>query len=183
MVGIAAHQRRQVEGHAQAGAARRNQLLVALVGLLRRPEPGELAHGPELAAVAGRVNAADVGKLTRVVGVVEAFEIVGGIEALDQAAGNGRERTLALGRLAQGRLDHFAFPALLLGACRVGHAFHIAPNYKTARRFRSLSGCNSVSRASGVGRSQVPILKATSSVTGLWPSPFALNSNKNWPVE
>ena len=52
MVRIAAHQRRQIERDAQPGAAGREQLLVALVGLLGRPEPGELAHRPELAAVA-----------------------------------------------------------------------------------------------------------------------------------
>ena len=63
VIGVAAHQRRQVERHAQAGAAGGDQVLVALVGLLRRPEAGELAHRPELAAIAGRVDAADVGKL------------------------------------------------------------------------------------------------------------------------
>ena len=62
MIGIAAHQRRQIEGDAEAGAAGRQQSLVALVGLFRRPEPGKLPHRPELAAVAGRMNAASVGK-------------------------------------------------------------------------------------------------------------------------
>ena len=62
VVGIAAHQRRQIEGDAQAGAAGAQQRLVALVGLLRRAEAGELPHRPELAAVAGGVDAARVGE-------------------------------------------------------------------------------------------------------------------------
>jgi len=60
VVGIAAHQRREVERDAQPRAARLQQLLVALVGLVRRSEPGELAHRPQLAAVAGRMNAARI---------------------------------------------------------------------------------------------------------------------------
>ena len=65
VIGIAPHQRRQIERDAQAGAAGREQRLVALVGLFRRPEPGKLPHRPELAAVAGRVDAARVGELAR----------------------------------------------------------------------------------------------------------------------
>src|SRR5919198_98389 len=44
-------------------AAGEQQRLVAFVGFFRRPEPGELAHRPELAAVAGRVNAAGIREL------------------------------------------------------------------------------------------------------------------------
>ena len=66
VVRVAAHQRRQIERDAQPGAAGREQRLVALVGLLGRAEPGELPHRPELAAVAGRVDAARVRKLARV---------------------------------------------------------------------------------------------------------------------
>ena len=65
VVGVAAHQRRQIEGDAQTGAAGREQLLIALVGLFRRPEAGELPHRPQLAAVAGGVNAARVRELPR----------------------------------------------------------------------------------------------------------------------
>ena len=94
VVGIAAHQRRQIERDAQAGAAGREQRLVALVGLLRRAEPGKLPHRPELAAVAGRVNAARVGERRpdrRGRGVVDRRDVLGGVEALDRPAGNRRE--------------------------------------------------------------------------------------------
>ena len=88
MVGIAAHQRRQIERDAEPGAAGGDQILVALVGFLRRPEAGELAHRPQLAAVAARVDAAHVGKLAGIADlalVVDAGHILGGIEPLDRA--------------------------------------------------------------------------------------------------
>ncbi len=47
MVGVVAHQGREVEGDGEAGLAALQQELVALVGVLRGPEPGELPHGPE----------------------------------------------------------------------------------------------------------------------------------------
>ncbi len=62
VVGVAAHERREVEGDAQPRAAGGEQRLVARVGLFRRPEPGKLPHRPELAAIARRVNAARVGE-------------------------------------------------------------------------------------------------------------------------
>ena len=121
VIGIAAHQRRQVEGHAEPAAARLEQRLEALVGLLRRPEPGELPHGPELAAVAGRVNAAGVGELAGIVQVarrIEVGQVVRGVETVDRAAGDRRERDRALGRLLQRRLEDLPLPPLLgrLGA-------------------------------------------------------------------
>ncbi len=51
VVAVVPHQRREVEGHREAGLPAREQELVALVGVLGRAEAGELPHGPELAAV------------------------------------------------------------------------------------------------------------------------------------
>src|SRR5437762_5452168 len=100
VVGIAPHQRRQIERDAQAGAARAQQCLVARVGLLRRAEAGELPHRPELAAVAGGVNAARVRKLAGVrdvARVVDRLDVLSRVEALDRAAGDRRELRRALG--------------------------------------------------------------------------------------
>ncbi len=58
MVGVVAHQRRHVERGRQAGLAVLEQVAEPLVRLLRRAEPGELAHRPEPAAVHRRVDAA-----------------------------------------------------------------------------------------------------------------------------
>ncbi len=51
VVGVEAELRRQVEGHREARRALREQVAVALVGLLRRRVAGVLAHRPELTAV------------------------------------------------------------------------------------------------------------------------------------
>ena len=58
MVGVVAHQRREVERHRQPGLAVLEQELEARVGLLGAAEAGELAHRPQLAAVAGGMDAA-----------------------------------------------------------------------------------------------------------------------------
>ena len=58
VVGVAPHQRRHVERDRQAVAPARHDHLVALVGLLRVAEAGELPDGPRLAAVAGGVQPA-----------------------------------------------------------------------------------------------------------------------------
>ena len=66
VVGVVAHLRRQVEGHREAGLALLQQVAVALVGLLGGAEAGVLAHGPEAAAVHGRLHAAGEGMHARV---------------------------------------------------------------------------------------------------------------------
>ena len=65
-VGVVAHLGRQVERHRQAGGASLDQLVVALVGLLGRAEAGVLPHRPRPAGVHRLVDAAGVGKGTRV---------------------------------------------------------------------------------------------------------------------
>src|SRR5438874_4435634 len=58
MVGVVAHQGREVEGDRQTGLAVLEQELVPLVGIGGAAEAGELPHRPELAAVHRRMNAA-----------------------------------------------------------------------------------------------------------------------------
>ena len=98
---IAAHQRRQIEGDAQAGAAGGEQRLVARVGVFRRAEPRKLPHRPQLAAVAGGVDAARVRKLAgiaQVARVVHVRDALGGVQAIDRAPGDRREVPCMLGR-------------------------------------------------------------------------------------
>ena len=47
VIGVVAHQGRHVEGGREPGLAVVEQVVEALVGLLDRAEPGELAHRPE----------------------------------------------------------------------------------------------------------------------------------------
>src|SRR5439155_27035677 len=56
-------QRRNVESGAEAGDTMLKQVLEALVRVLRGAESRELAHGPQPAAVHGRLRAAGIGKL------------------------------------------------------------------------------------------------------------------------
>ena len=63
VVGVVAHERGHVEGGGEPGHAVRDEVLEALVGVLRRAEAGELAHRPEPAAVHRRLDAAGVGEL------------------------------------------------------------------------------------------------------------------------
>src|SRR3981189_1292701 len=65
MVGVVAHQGRLVEGRSQAGHAVLQQVLEALVRVLRRSESGELAHRPQPPPVHARLRPPRVGELPR----------------------------------------------------------------------------------------------------------------------
>jgi hypothetical protein len=94
VIGIAAHERRKVEGHRQSGPPCRNQILVSLIGFLGCAEAGKLPHRPELAAVARRVNATRIRELSgigEIAVVVERRDVGGGVKALDRPAGNRGE--------------------------------------------------------------------------------------------
>jgi hypothetical protein len=85
MIGVVAHQRREVERDRQPGLAVLEQELVPLIGVFRRPEAGELAHSPQPAAVHRRVNAAGERVLpgpAELTGVIEAGEIGGRVQGL-----------------------------------------------------------------------------------------------------
>ncbi len=58
VIGVVAHQGRHVERGREPGLAVVEQVVEALVGLLDRPEPGELAHRPEPPPVHRRVGTA-----------------------------------------------------------------------------------------------------------------------------
>src|SRR5205823_4782884 len=58
MVRVVPHLGREIERHRQPGLPRGQQMAEPRVGLLRGAEPGVLAHGPELATIHGRMDAA-----------------------------------------------------------------------------------------------------------------------------
>src|SRR5207302_1448149 len=102
VVAVEAHEGGQVEGGAQAGLAFFQQEAEALVGLARRAEAGELAHGPQPAAVHAGVDAARERVLAGVAEVVlgveaETFKVVGGVEGGDGDAADGGGRLLTAG--------------------------------------------------------------------------------------
>src|SRR4029077_8504834 len=65
MIGVVAHERREVECYRQTRLAVLEQEFVALVRVFGAPEARELAHGPEPATVHGRVDPARERILTR----------------------------------------------------------------------------------------------------------------------
>ena len=94
VVGVAAHQGRHVEGDRQAAAAGAEDHLVALVGLLRVAEAGELPDRPGPAAVAGRVEAPGERELPRPADPLEALDDVAlgrPVDRLDLDAGQRGE--------------------------------------------------------------------------------------------
>ena len=94
MVRIAPHQRRQIERDAQSRRARREQLAIPAVRVLRRAEPRKLPHRPELPSVAGRMNAPRVwirARIAELAVVVELWNAFGRVETLDRTAGDGLE--------------------------------------------------------------------------------------------
>ena len=82
MIGVVAHQGWEIERDRQAGLSVLEQELVALVGIGRAAEAGELPHRPELAAVHRRMNAASERILAGAPELafrIEAIEIGGGV--------------------------------------------------------------------------------------------------------
>src|SRR5207237_9061514 len=62
VVGVVAVKRREVERGGESGLSVREEVLEALVRVSGGAEAGELAHGPEPAAITGRMDAAGVRK-------------------------------------------------------------------------------------------------------------------------
>ena len=123
VVRVVAVERRQVERRREARLPVVEQVVEALVRLLRRAVAGELPHRPELAAIAGRVDAARVGVLPRPAEValeIEAGLRVGPGERLDRRAGDGRPVLLPRRRLREGLVRRLV-PAPAAGGDGRGH--------------------------------------------------------------
>jgi hypothetical protein len=143
VIGIATHQRWQIEGNAQPRAAGIEQRLVSRVGLLRRAKPRKLPHRPQLAAIARRMDAACVRKgawMVEVAGGVEAGEVVGRVEAVDRTAGDRREWSRPLRCLRQRRFQYLPFPVLLIGLGRGLHSTSLYGRRGVHSRRRTRNG-------------------------------------------
>src|SRR5699024_5584918 len=100
LIGVAAHERGHVEGDTEAAAAGAQEHLIALVGLLRVAETGELPDRPSPAAVAGRIEPASVGILAGPADTLHAG--IGGslrrpVDRVDLHSRQRREIGIALG--------------------------------------------------------------------------------------
>jgi len=118
MVGVVAHERREVEGCGESGLAVGQEVTEAFVGIFSRTEASELAHGPKAAAVHGGVNAAGVGRFARVRELrfgIPVGKIGFRVEAANRMTGESREFFLPLGRLRQSESESIHFPGFFFG--------------------------------------------------------------------
>jgi hypothetical protein len=121
VVGVQAHEGGHVEGDRQAAAALGQDHPVTLVGLLGVAEAGELPDGPRPAAVAGGVQAAGEGELTRIADPLEVRDcrLVGrAVDRLHLDAGQRGE--VGVAHLAGGQCR--VVPLLPPLPCVVDHA-------------------------------------------------------------
>ena len=79
MIGVVPHERGEIEGDRETASAMLEQILVALVGLFRRSEAGELTHGEKLAPISAGVNAARKWRLAREAKIVLMIPVFGKI--------------------------------------------------------------------------------------------------------
>ena len=134
-VAVVAHQRGEIEGGGEARLPVGEQELEALVGLLRRPEAGEHAHGPEATAVHGGLNAAGVGEFPRE--AERALVVLRGVERRrevgDVHVGERREALLAERQLGRGLRDDARLP-VVAGAPKLRHRVAAETEFTALRR-------------------------------------------------
>jgi hypothetical protein len=130
VVGIAPHQRGHVEGDREAPAPLPQEVLVAPVRLLGRPEAGELPHRPQASAVHRGVDPTRVRVLAGVAEVpivVEVRDVLGRVEGLDGFARDRLEVGVALGRLP------VPLPPLVLPLRHRASSFNLSIRISAAR--------------------------------------------------
>src|SRR5258708_26992283 len=88
----------------------------SLVCLFRPAKPGKLTHGPELAAIAGRVYPSRIRELTRERDIkikIDVGHVRGAIEPVDFFERNGLETRFTLTLVLKSLLQCLCFPAFL----------------------------------------------------------------------
>src|SRR5438093_13686181 len=116
MIGVVPHERGEIEGDRETTSAMLEQILVALVGLFRRSEAGELTHGEKLATISAGVNAAREWRLAREAKIVLMIPVFGkiglGIETPYRNARNRGEARVPM----VSRFTPLPFPVRCSGA-------------------------------------------------------------------
>ena len=144
MVGVIAHQGGEIEGGREAGLALCQKVSKALVGVLRRPKTGKLAHRPKPPAMHSGVNAACVGRLpgkAKVAVRVPAGEISRRVKTLDWKSRNGGEFRLALGALFQCGAKRIFFPCALFRRGLARHRWSVGGCYGRCGSFDPFAHC------------------------------------------
>ena len=115
MIRVQAHQGRIVEGHRQAGLSLPQQIAITLVGVCRRAEARELAHGPKPASVHGGLHTPGIWITTgkpQGLGVVEILHVFRTHQSRDLFVGESRKAVQTLWMPVQSLVEIFAGPTL-----------------------------------------------------------------------
>src|SRR4030067_605261 len=115
VIRIVSHEGGKVERHREAGLPLAEQVMVPGVGVLRRPEPGELAHGPEAPPVHRGLDSAGVRVFSGEPHVVQEFEVQDvqwRVEGRDLLVGDRGKTLTPLGRPGKERPQPILFPSL-----------------------------------------------------------------------
>jgi len=115
VIRVVSHERGKVERHREAGLPLAEQVMVPGVCVLRRPEPGELAHGPEAPPVHRGLDSAGVRVFTGEPHVVQEFEVLDvrrRVEGRDLLVGDRGKTRKPLGRPGKERPQPLLFPSL-----------------------------------------------------------------------
>ncbi len=115
VIGVVADLGGKVKGDAQPGLPLAEEILVAAVRFLRRPEPCILTHGPEPASIHGGLHTTGkrifTGK-TEVSQIIQLRKVEGGIQPLHRNTARGGEYRPSLGHALQGRLQRVLLPGI-----------------------------------------------------------------------
>src|SRR5258706_7438400 len=116
MIGVVAHQGRQIKSSGKPGLSLREQIPEALVGIFGGAESGELPHGPQAPAMHCGMNAARVRRLAGIAKIavwIPARKIGWRVQPLNWEAGNRGELGLALWIFRQRRRQRLLLPRFL----------------------------------------------------------------------
>src|SRR5258706_303890 len=106
----------EIESGGEAGLSLREEVAEALIGVVGGAKAGELAHGPEAAAVHRGMNTTSVGRFAgqaELGGRIPGRQIGFGVQPANGMARNGGEFGVAFGTFCQCWGESFFFPGAL----------------------------------------------------------------------
>src|SRR5258706_2829364 len=141
--GVITHKSRKIVGHRKTSLALSQEIFESLICFFGGAETGKLAHGPKLAAIAGRVNTSCVRELAREGDVaiqIDVGNVRGTVKAVDLFERNSLETGFALALTLESRFQGFFFPAFFGLVFRRGFfdLLHRAGSFDERRRSRRL---------------------------------------------
>ena len=116
MVRIHAHECGQVKGNRESRLTLRKKVVKSLIGVFGGAKPAELAEGPKLPPIHGRVNAAGVRRLSgkpQVFFVIEFLQVGRRVKTFDRMSGDAGELPSPLRRFLKQGIESILLPLSL----------------------------------------------------------------------